>query len=116
MGVCQRGVMTHRHHDTTSMVLLYRMARTRGGKVARPVVPPRVYMMPNGVKVRRMDGGFWYQPPSLKTLSTIWLDQMRKNPTLNTLLYQSIQKVLDKLVDMVEYKILGFDVSGIIKY
>ena len=116
MGVCRRGIMTYRHPDTTSMVLLYRMARTRGGKIARPVVPPRVYMMPNGVKVRRMDGGFRYQPPSLKTLSSIQLDQMRKNPTPNLLLDQSIQKVLDKLVDMVEDKILGFDVSGITKY
>ena len=116
MGVCQRGVMTYRHRDTTSMVLLYRMARTRGGRTARPVAPPRVYMMPNGVKVGRMDGGFWYQPPSLKTLSSIQLDQMRKNPTPNLLLYQSIQKVLDKLVDMVEDKILDFDVSGITKY
>ena len=92
------------------------MTRTRGGKIVRPAVPPRVYMMPNGVKVKRMDGGFRYQPPSLKTLSSIQLDQTRKNPTPNLLLYQSIQKVLDKLVDMVEDKILGFDVSGITKY
>ena len=99
-----------------STVLLYRMARTRGGRIARPVVPPRVYMMPNGVKVRRMDGGFWYQPPSLKTLSSILLDQMRKDPSPNLLLYKLIQKVLDKLVDMVEDKILGFDVTGITKY
>ena len=80
--------MTYQHPDTTSTVLLYRMARTRGGRMARPVVPPRVYMMPNGVKVRRMDGGFQYQPPSLKTLSSIRLDQTRKNRTPNLLLYQ----------------------------
>ena len=92
------------------------MARTRGGRIARPVVPPRVYMMSNGVNVRRMDGGFRYQPPSLKTLSSLQLDKTRKNPTPNLLLYQSIQKVLDKLVDMVEDKILGFDVTGIAKY
>ena len=73
-------------------------------------------MMPNGVKVRWMDGGFRYQPPSLKTLSSILLDQMRKDPSPNLLLYQSIQKVLDKLVNMVEGKILGLDVTGIIKY
>ena len=94
----------------------YRMARTQGGRIARPVAPPKVYMMPNGVKVRRMDGGFRYQPPFLKTLSSIQLDKMRKNPTPNLLLYQSIQKVLDKLVGMVEDKILGFDVTGIAKY
>ena len=62
MGVCRRSVMTYRHPDTTSMVLLYRMARTRGGRIARPVAPSRVYMMPNGVKVRRMDGDFGFNP------------------------------------------------------
>ena len=39
MGVCRRSVMTYQHPDTTSTVLLYRMARTRGGRIARPVVP-----------------------------------------------------------------------------
>ena len=72
-------------------------------------------MMPNGVKVRRMDGGFWYQPPSLKTISSILLDQMRRDASPNLLLYQSIQKVLDKLVSVVEDKILGFDVTGTTK-
>ena len=61
-------------------------------------------------------GDFGINPPSLKTLSSIQLDQMRKNRLPNLLLYQSIQKVLDKLVDMVEDKFLGFDVSGITKY
>ena len=72
-------------------------------------------MMPNGVKVRRMDGGFRYQPPSLKTLSSILLDQTKRDPSPNLLLYQSVQKTLDKLVDMVEDKILGFDITGITK-
>ena len=107
--------MTHHHRDTPSTVFHYRMARTQGGKVARPVAPPRIYIMPNGVKARRMDGGFRYQPPSLKTLSSILLDQMKRDPSLNLLLYQSVQKVLDKLVDMVEDKILGFDITGITK-
>ena len=73
-------------------------------------------MMPNGVKVRRMDGGLRYQAPSLKTLSSIRLDQTKRNPSPNLQLYQSIQKVLDKLVNMVEDKILGFDVTGTTKY
>ena len=54
--------MAYQHRDTMSTVLHYRMARTRGGKIARPVAPPRVYMMPNGVKVRRMDGDFDINP------------------------------------------------------
>ena len=102
--------------DTTSMVFHYRMARTQGGRVARPVAPPWVYMMPNGVKVRRMDGGLRFQPPSLKTLSSIYLDKTRKEPSPNLQLYQSVQKVLDKLVDMVEDKMLGFDTTGIAKH
>ena len=80
MGVCRRGVMAHHHHDTTSTVFHYRIARTQGGKVAKPVAPPRVNMMPNGVKVRRMDGGFRYQSLSLKTLSSILLDQTKRDP------------------------------------
>ena len=72
-------------------------------------------MMPNGVKVRRMDGGFRYQPPSLKTLSSILLDQTKRDPSPNLLLYQSVQKVLDKLIELVEDKILGFDIAGITK-
>ena len=115
MGVCRRGVIAHHHHDTTLTVFHYRMARTRGGKVAKPIAPPRVYMMPNGVKVRRMDGGFRYQPPSQKTLSSILLDQTKRDPSLNLLLYQSVQKVLDKLIELVEDKILGFNIAGITK-
>ena len=115
MGVCRRGVTAHHHCDTTLTVFHYRMARTRGGKAVKPVAPPRVYMMPNGVKVRRMDGEFRYQPPSLKTLSSILLDQMKRDPSPNLLLYQSVQKVLDNLIEMVEDKILGFDIAGITK-
>ena len=83
MGGCQRGILPNQRHGTMSMVFHYRMARTRGGRIARPVAPPRVYMMPNGVKVRRMDGAFRYQPPSLKTLSSILLDQTRRDPSPN---------------------------------
>ena len=73
-------------------------------------------MMPNGVKVRQMDGGFRYQPPSLKTLSSVSLDKTRREPPPNLQLYQSVQKVLDKLVEMVEDKILGLDMTGITKH
>ena len=40
---------------------------------------------------------------------------MKRDPSPNLLLYQLVQKVLDKLVDMVEDKILGFDITGITK-
>ena len=41
MGGCRRGVMMHLHHDTTLTVFHYRMARTQGGRIARPVAPPK---------------------------------------------------------------------------
>ena len=85
------------------------MARTRGGGAARPVVPPRVYMQPNGVKVRKMDGGYRYQPPSLKCITNLFLDKTKPNVNL----YQSVQKVVDRLIDLVEDKVLGLDISGI---
>ena len=100
------------HPDTTSKVLLCRMVKTRGGKVSRPVAPPRVYMQPNGVKVRRMDGGIRYQPPSLKCITTILLDQIHPHPTPNVHLYQSVQRVIDKLRNFVEDKIMGLETPG----
>ena len=49
------------------------MARTRGG-VAAPVAPPRIYTTPLGIKVRKVHGGYVYQPSSLKTCSYLALD------------------------------------------
>ena len=60
-------------HDTMSRVFLCRMAKTRGGIASRPVTLPRIYMQPNGVKVRRMDGGVRYQPPSNRGVDVIAL-------------------------------------------
>ena len=70
-------------------------------------------MMANGVKVRRMDGGYRYQPPSLKIISSLLLDKMYIQPAPNLQLYQSVQRVVDKLIDCVEDKLLGLEVSGI---
>ena len=100
-------------HDITSKVFLCRMARTRGGGVARPAAPPWVYMQPNGVKVRKMDGGYRYQPPSLKCITNLFLDKTKPNVSPNVNLYQSVQKVVDRLIDLVEDKVLGLDISGI---
>ena len=108
--------MTELSHDTTLKVFLCRMARTHGGGVAQPVVQPRVYMQPNGVKVWRMDGGYRYQPPSLKCLTNLYLDKIRPNSSPNVNLYESVQRVVDRLVDLAEDKMLGLDVSGIHMY
>ena len=63
------------HYDRASMVLYFvEMARTRGGTTSA-VVPPRVYMTPLGVKVRKVHGGYVLQPPSLKVTSYLALDK-----------------------------------------
>ena len=72
-------------------------------------------MQPNGVKVRRMDGGIRYQPPSLKCMTTILLDKIQPNPTPNVHLYQSVQRVIDNLRNLVEDKTLGLDTPGILR-
>ena len=92
------------------------MARTCGGGVARPVALPQVYMQPSGVKVQRMDGGYRYQTPSLKCLINLYLDKIQPNSSPNVNLYESVQRVVDRLVDLVEDKMLGLDVSGIHMY
>ena len=113
MELHQGGVSMELSHDTTLKVFLCRMARTGEGVAARPVPPPQVYMQPNGVKVWRMDGGYRYQPPSLKCITNLFLDRTKPNESPNVNLYQSVQKVVDKLLDLVEDKLLGLEVSGI---
>ena len=56
------------------MVLCHRMARTRGGMAHRPVAPPRVFITCVGVKVWKINGGYVYQPASLKVSSYLTLD------------------------------------------
>ena len=69
-------------------------------------------MQPNGVKVRRMDGGYCYQPPSLKCITSLFLDKTRPNVTPSVNMYQSVQKVIDMLIDLIEDKVLGLDIPG----
>ena len=84
--------------------------------MVRPVAPPRVYVQPNGVKVRRMDGGIRYQPPSLKCITTMLLDKIQPHPTPNVHLYQSVQRVVDNLRNLVEDKIMGLETPGTQKF
>ena len=84
--------------------------------MVRPVAPPRVYMQPNGVKVRRMDGSIIYQPPSLKCITTILLDKIQPHPTPNVHLYQSVQRVIDNLRNLVEDKLMGLETPGTQKF
>ena len=95
------------------MVLYFvEMARTRGGNMA-PVAPPRVYMNPLGVKVRKVHRGYVYQPPSLKSCSYLTLDRYRSKAGLpRSRLYEGVQKFLDQVIDRVEDKLMGLDPTG----
>ena len=50
------------------------MVRTRGGLVTSPTPPPRVFTTEKGVRVRKVNGGFRYQPPALKVISYLALN------------------------------------------
>ena len=102
------------HYANTSMVISFvEMARTRGG-VTAPVAPPRVYTTPLGVKVRKVHGGYVYQPPSLKTCSYLALDRYRSKAGLpRSRLYEGVQKFMDYLLEQVEDRLMGLDPAGI---
>ena len=101
------------HRVTTSMVLYFvEMARTRGG-VTPPVAPPRVYTNPHGIKVRKVHGGYVYQPPSLKVCSYLALDRFRSKAGLpRSRLYEGVQRFLDQVIDQVEDRLMGLDPTG----
>ena len=113
MEISRKGIMTVPHHVTTSKVFICSMVRTRGGAVAKPVAPPRIYLQPNGVKVRKVDGGYRYQPPSLKFITNRIMDKIEPHGPPNGNLYQSVQRVIDRLVDFVENKMMGLEYAGI---
>ena len=87
------------------------MARTRGGMVCRPAVPPRIFVNNKGMKVRKINGGYVYQPASLKISSYMVLDHHFPD-SKNRNLYESVQKCLDNLVSKVEERILGLELTG----
>ena len=108
-----RGMLPHQ--SKTSMVLFCRMVCTRGGMV-EPVVPPRVYTNPFGVKVRKVHGGYVFQPVSLKVSSYLVLDRYNsKVGQPRSQLYEGVQKFLDKVIDQGEDRLLGIDSTGIWK-
>ena len=66
-----------------------------------------------GVKVRKVHGGYLYQPPNLKTISYLVLDKYRSKAGLpRSRLYEGVQKCLDQLIDRVEDKLMGLDPTG----
>ena len=95
------------------MVLYFvEMARTHGG-TASPVAPPRIFINPQGVKVRKVHGGYKYQPPSLKVCSYLVLDRYRSQAGLpRSRLYEGVQKFMDYLIGRVEDRLMGLDPTG----
>ena len=89
------------------------MAHTRGG-IASPVTPPRVYINPFGVKVRKVHGGYVYQPPNLRVCSYLVLDKYRSKAGLpRSRLYEGVQRCMESLLDQVEDRLMGLDPTGI---
>ena len=73
-GGTSRGEVSRQNRVNTSKELHCSMVRTRGGLVTSPTPPPRVFTTDKGVKVRKVNGGFRYQPPTLKVVSYLALD------------------------------------------
>ena len=103
------------HRDRASMVLYFvEMTQTRGGKTP-PVAPPRIYMMPFGVKVRKVHGGYVFQPPSLKVSSYLTLDKFNTRAGQpRSRMYEGVQKCMDHLLEQVEDRLFGLDDTGIL--
>ena len=72
-GVTSRGEVTKCKRVNTSKELHCSMVRTRGGLVTSPTPPPRVFTTDKGVRVRKVNGGFRYQPPALRVISYLAL-------------------------------------------
>ena len=88
-------------------------ARTRGGIWRREGwTGERVFSTPLGVKIRRVNGHYQYNPPSLKFSSVRVLDYNLRDPR-NPRLYTAVQACVDKLVDMVEEHLEGAQWEGI---
>ena len=72
-GETSRGEVNRCKEVNTSKELHCSMVRTRGGLVTSPTPPPRVFTTDKGVRVRKVNGGFRNQPPSLKVISYLAL-------------------------------------------
>ena len=84
------------------------MAKTHGGltrAVPRNLLGvKRIFTMATGIKIRKVNGRYQYQPPSLKFSCTRVLDMNFPHPKDNKL-YFNVQTCLDNLVDEVEWRV-----------
>ena len=64
-----------------------------------PTPPPRVFTTDKGVKVRKVNGGFRYQPPSLKVISYLALNI---NPEERTPISKLSKEVVEGLIRKIQ--------------
>ena len=87
-------------------------ARTRGGLRVYPRWRgERIYQTPTGVKIRRVNGRYQYNPPALKFASVRVLDRHFPDPR-DPKLYTHVQSCVDQLVDLVEAHLKGLEWEG----
>ena len=71
----------------------------------------RVFTTALGVKIRRVNGRYQYNPPSLKFMCVRILDHHYPDP-VTPKLYATVQGFLDQLIDKVEDHLEGLHEEG----
>ena len=102
--------------NTNQNFAFYSMpARTRGGLRVYPTWRgERVFQTPTGVKIRRVNGRYQYNPPTLKFACVRILDRNFPDPRDHHL-YNHVQSCVDQLVDLVEAHLKGFEWEGMLR-
>ena len=72
-----------------------------------------MFQTPTGVKIRRMNGRYQYNPPSLKFSCVRILDRNFPDPRDHNL-YKHVQSCMDQLVDLVEAHLKGLEWEGML--
>ena len=86
--------------------------RTRGGLRVYPAWRgERVFQTPTGVKIRRVNGRYQYNPPTLKFTCVRVLDRHFPDPRDHRL-YTHVQNCMDQLIDLVEAHLKGLEWEG----
>ena len=90
--------------------------RTRGGLYKNDGWrSERVFTTVTGVKIRRINGRYQYNPPTLKFSCIRVLDHHFSDPR-NPRLYATVQSCVDQLVDMVKDHLKGLEWEGTLSY
>jgi len=72
-------------------------------------------MTPMGVKIRRENGRYQYQPPSLKFTCVRVLDQNFPDKC-DSKMYWGIQSCIDTLINTVENHLIDLELEGITEH